>query len=87
MGVSGPEPSPQALYIAAYMGAGKRQYPKDTADHRGYMTMPGATAEEAPKNQSWRPEGGGERTYQSRPQQKERKHSKLKEIYSLTATV
>ena len=35
MGVSGPEPSPQALYITAYMGAGKRRYPKDTADHRG----------------------------------------------------
>ena len=65
MGVSGPEPSPQGLYIAAYMGAGKRRYPKDTADHRGEMTTTGATAKEALKNRSWRPEGGGERTYQS----------------------
>ena len=31
MGVRGPEPSPQGLYRAAYMGAGKRPYPKDTA--------------------------------------------------------
>ena len=31
MGVSGPEPSPQGLYRAAYMGAGKRPYPQDTA--------------------------------------------------------
>ena len=31
MGVSGPEPSPQGLYRAAYRGAGKRPYPKDIA--------------------------------------------------------
>ena len=35
MGASGPEPSLRGLYRAAYMGAGKRRYPKDTADHRG----------------------------------------------------
>ena len=29
MGVSGPEPSPQALYIAAYMGEGCEAITKD----------------------------------------------------------
>ena len=32
MGVSGPEPSPPGLYRAAYMEAGKRPYPQDTAE-------------------------------------------------------
>ena len=51
------------------------------------MTTPGTTAEEALKNRSWRPEGGGERTYQSLAPTKGKKHSKLKEIYRQTATV
>ena len=46
------------------------------------MTTPGATAEEAMKNRSRRPEGGGKRTYQSLAPINEIKHIKLNETGS-----